>query len=132
MIPFTPQDLASLQSRYPAARAEVFDSESVHLGTQVNPGDSPRQWFDCHDGLRLLISRVVEPGLHSLGVSATIAAGSELDQATLEGRLHLSQFITVALARYRLISGDQSEYDEFGLLPDFDIPMWIWRLGRAS
>ncbi len=57
MIPFIPQPLQELRSRFSAALDDVYDPESVNLGVQSLPGNTPKQVFSFATGVRLVFYR---------------------------------------------------------------------------
>jgi hypothetical protein len=125
MIPFLPEPLASLRSRYPAALAEPCDTESSRLGTSFRPGETRRCVFDCEDGLRLIISRDLHDGLELLHVSASINPGSRLWNTLRDGRSGPDEFASLAEGRFRDISGDNEPLDLALISPEKGIPHWF-------
>jgi hypothetical protein len=60
-VPFTPEPLAALRKRYPAAIAELVDQGEVLRGREPSPSGDRAHVFDALDGLRLIVSRERTP-----------------------------------------------------------------------
>jgi len=112
----TPETVSSLRRRYPAALREVYDLESVRLGSQQSPVELPCHTFPFHDGLTLFVSRedYGEPHGRLLNVSAMVRRDSRLDVQLLRtgrrsGReASLRELIGLAESRFGRISGGRS------------------------
>lgn len=131
MLGFMPEDLLAMQGRYPAAIAEVFDSEAFLAEGQIGPGELRRNVFDFADGVRLIISRNEEAGRRYLLLSAGVRPGSESFQAIARGDWSPDVFGSIALERFRLISRDFGPMDFQGLTPTKLAMVWARRLEAA-
>jgi hypothetical protein len=137
-IPFTPEPLTSLKARYAAALRVTFNSEHIIAGRQKPPGEMHANIFDTTCGIRLIVSREIHPdqppetrrGIH---ISASVAPGSvEGDRlariAQRDGPVAaLAELATLALADFRIISGDIRRIVHVGVSDEKGIPHWyIW------
>ena len=60
ILPFKPEPIESLRSRFPKAIEETVDVESVLLGSAMNPTLLRKHVFDFEDHYRLCVSRDVK------------------------------------------------------------------------
>lgn len=121
MHPHQPETLIDAQRRYPAAVAEVYDVESIKLGTVDPPSRHRRHVFDFADGLRLIISRErYEDGRLLVHVSASFACGSELHRQ-FPG---LMEFMRLACRRFWDVSGDRRVMRFVGITCG-NVPHWL-------
>lgn len=127
-MPHVPEPVEAQRARYPAAIAEVFDVESIRLGTTTTPGQLRRCVFDSPDGLRLIVSReaLAGMGVH-LHVSASADQESRLFADARGGRIGIAEFTKIALDRFHLISGDPTPL-QFSHLSPKGVPHWHRRL----
>jgi hypothetical protein len=137
-IPFSPEPLTSLKSRYTAALRITFNSEHVIAGRQKRPGEMHANVFDTTGGIRLIISREFHPGLppetrRGIHISASIKPGTvEGDRlARIAARkgpeAAMDELKTLALADFRIISGDTRPIMFLGISEEKGIPHWsIW------
>src|ERR1051326_8143577 len=99
MLPFSPQPLATLQGRYAAALAHVFDCRAGV--PRPRPGELYSNVFDSEDGMRLIISlEQYTPNL-MLHVSASAMRDTSLfNQLAGSGEVGQERFIKMAPARF--------------------------------
>lgn len=55
-VPWSPEPLASLQARYPAAVTDLIDQQDVADERRPSPSGEAKHVFDTEDGLRLIIN----------------------------------------------------------------------------
>ena len=124
MLPFKPQAIEVLRSRYPAALRKVFDcTKGV---PRPRPGELYSQVFDCDDGIRLIISRdrETESDVY-LHLSASFVEGyplwGELKGSGVAGQ---ENFIKMVEDRFAEISGDKQPLDFHGFSSGKLVPHW--------
>lgn len=62
-LPFRPEPLDALRSRWPAAMKHIFPADLVVTGKHVRPGQRRTWVFDFDDGYRLIVSREFLPSI---------------------------------------------------------------------
>ncbi len=124
MLPFRPQSIEELRTRYPTIMGRVFD---CRRGTpSPRPGELYSHIFDCDDGIRLIISRDRETDSEVfLHVSASFVKGYPLWD-TLKGSGEAGQqiFIKLVEERFRKLSDDEQPLDFQGFSTDKQVPHW--------
>jgi len=122
-LPFVPEPLSKLRSRYQAALIKVFD---CRCGTPYpRPGQLRGHVFDFEDGMRLVISRErmseTEQRLH---VSASFAPGTEIANRLDCRDLTTEQFLDLALETFARLSDDHGPLEFIDATPERGIPHW--------
>lgn len=124
-LPFEPEPLGVLQSRYPAALVELFDAVSIVAHDAERPGQLRKHVFDCEDGLHLIINRERIPsGQIVLHVSASVYEDTPLFAELKAGSLGFPAFKLLCERRFAEISGDTKPLGWLGLLGKKQIPNW--------
>lgn len=134
-VPYNPEPLESLQARYPAALATVFDIHDVRLGKVDGPAWLAANIFDFEDGLRLIVSR--EKGYpHTRAVIVHVSASCRPDspmaaeivdqmRATRNDRQrrqrHMDWCNTIG-GRFRELSGNSGKVIMLGVSQHTGIP----------
>lgn len=96
-LSFQPESIATARARYAAALTEVFDVESINLGTVLRPGECRANVFDFADGIRMIVSRDRLPtGKVVLHVSASLRQCGPID---------LIAMVQVLACRFSSLSG---------------------------
>jgi hypothetical protein len=115
MLPFEPEPITRLASRYGAAVQDVVNA---------NAGQDRRYVFDCQDGLRLIISREVQGDDQHIHISASMIEGTALYSSAVAGIVTPQAFLRQAANRFRLISQDSRELHFVGFSREKGIPHW--------
>lgn len=123
MLPFLPESLDKLRERYQSALVPVFD---CRRGVpRPRPGELRGHVFDCHDGMRLIVSRDRESERELyLHLSASFVPGSDLYRSLERGKLKPHEFVRMAQQRFRQISGDQGDLELLGFSEGKGVPHW--------
>lgn len=123
-ILFDPKSISEHQQRYAAAVETIVDTESVEIGVAARPGELPRNIFDCHDGMRLIISRDRTVKRVLLHVSMSFEPDSELWHKAKDGTLDFDKALRLAEARFAKISGIERPLCFVGLSHGKRVPHW--------
>lgn len=123
MLPFKPESMEALRSRYHAALVPVFDCRKGV--PRPRPGELRGHVFDCADGLRLIVSRDRESDAELfLHLSASLTPGLPLYDKLARGGVSKRQFIKLVLARFREVSGDYKPLELAGFSSGKGVPHW--------
>lgn len=92
MIPFSPQPVEQLKSRYQAAIQTAYDANAVLNNNEVRPGCKPQHVFDFESGIRLIISRDYHNIKEVIHISGSFDPGvyiGSVKRSVVVARMHL-------------------------------------------
>lgn len=123
MLPYKPESLESLRSRYAVAVENVFDPDTLETNPEGRPGLRRECVFDCEDGLRLIISKdlIDVPRIH---LSASAQENTELWKKIKNARIGKLEFSMLAKTRFREISLYSGYLGFAGWSPGAGVPHW--------
>lgn len=140
MVPFNPQPVDQLKTRFSIALQYVYDWEqgaklTVKDSTLVHPvvfteGPPADQVFDFEDGLRLIVTQdLEEEGKIFLHVSAGAQPGTHvMRRFSYTGREGQAVFKDLAMRRYKQISGDSERLFFDGFAKPSGVAHWRRRI----
>jgi len=122
-LPFAPESLARLRSRYRAALIKVFDCRRGVPYPQ--PSQLRGHVFDFEDGMRMVISRErvseTEQWLH---MSTSFVPGTKNGNLLKRRALTKEQFLELALETFAKLSHDHGPLEFIALTGEKGIPHW--------
>ena len=129
MVPAHPEPGDTLRARYVAALARVYDLTHPAVTTTDRPGQKPEHVFDWDDGLRLIVSRELDPiAGEVLHLSASVTPRSTLYFGIVDrGTPTAAQqhFCNVALQRWSWLAQREDFQAEFlGFSEGKGVPHW--------
>ena len=118
-VPWRPEALSVLQSRYAAAIANIYDIEAIDAGHQPRPSNQPQHVFDWADGLRLIVSRDRFPdGRTAIHVSGSLLSGSPLNERLIgQGTDPLKASSAIIWERWQDLAQSKRDLEEVRVSP---------------